>query len=113
MVRTPVHTPSTTQKCPIEVQSTITMLEESMFIRRSELLAKVIVAAKDANGRISWFNLDPAYHSVLVNGRCCCRSKQPEALDCLHQGGPLYLFTQYSQRKTSKSFLYQAGARED
>ena len=66
MVKTTLHTPSTTEKCQIEIQSTVAMLEESMFIRPSDLLARVMVAAKDTNSRISWVTFDPAYHSVLV-----------------------------------------------
>ena len=66
MVKTTLHTPSTTEKCQIEIRSTVAMLEESMFVRPSDLLARVMVVAKDANGRISWVTFDPAYHAVLV-----------------------------------------------
>lgn len=66
MVKTSLHTPPTMHKCQIEVQLTIAVLEESMFIRTSKLLAREIVAAKDTNGRISWVNLNPVYHSILV-----------------------------------------------
>ena len=66
MVKTSLYTPPTMHKCQIEVQLTIAVLEESMFIRTSKLLAREIVAAKDTNGRISWVNLNPVYHSILV-----------------------------------------------
>ena len=42
------------------------MLEDSMFVKVSDLQSRVMIAAKDANGRISWVTLDPVYHSVLV-----------------------------------------------
>ncbi|KAH6914960.1 hypothetical protein BKA70DRAFT_560664 [Coprinopsis sp. MPI-PUGE-AT-0042] len=51
---------------PTEAESALTALEKSLFVRASELLARVTVAAKDENGRICWVTLEPAYHSVLV-----------------------------------------------
>ena len=59
MVKTPLYTPSTIHKCQTEVQSATALLEERLFIRTSELLARVMVAAKDISGRISWVTLDP------------------------------------------------------
>ncbi|KAI9462802.1 hypothetical protein BJY52DRAFT_1210586 [Lactarius psammicola] len=49
-----------------EVQSAVAYLEKSLFVRASELLARVTVAAKDASGKVNWVTLDSAYHSVLV-----------------------------------------------
>ena len=61
-----LHTPSTTHVCQSEVRPVVALLEENLFIRASELRDRVMVAAKDANGRISWVTLVPAYHSILV-----------------------------------------------
>lgn len=49
-----------------EVESAVAYLEKSLFIRASELLARVTVAAKDASGKVNWVTLDSVYHSVLV-----------------------------------------------
>ena len=61
-----LHTPSTTHVCQSEVRPVVALLEENLFIRASELRDRVMVAVKDANGRISWVTLVPAYHSILV-----------------------------------------------
>ena len=37
-----------------------------MFIKASELINRVTIAAKDANSRVRWVTLDPMYHSTLV-----------------------------------------------
>ena len=42
------------------------MLEDNMFVKVSDLQSRVMIAAKDANRRISWVTLDPVYHSILV-----------------------------------------------
>ncbi len=60
----PNYTSFTT--APTEIQSAAAYLEKSLFIGAGELVTRVTVAAKDANGKIYWVNLDPAYHSVLV-----------------------------------------------
>ena len=60
-----------------------------MYVNASDLLARVMIAAKDANGRISWVTLDPVYHSTLVrtaiaaakaNGPNCLIASVKEAL---------------------------------
>ena len=69
MVGKPSHHLPTT-KCsasdPEELQSAAALLESNLFVRASELLDRVTIAAKDTNGRIKWITLDPSYHSVLV-----------------------------------------------
>ena len=37
-----------------------------MAIKVSNLLARVMIVAKDTNRRISWVTLDPVYHSTLI-----------------------------------------------
>ena len=37
-----------------------------MFIKASKLINRVMIAAKDTNGRVRWVTLDPMYHSTLV-----------------------------------------------
>lgn len=90
----PSKTHAAKQKClvatvPTEVKSALTALEKNLFVRASELLARVTVAAKDANGQISWVTLEPTYHSVLVktaieavkaSGSSHCAASVKEAL---------------------------------
>ncbi|KAH9068428.1 hypothetical protein EDB83DRAFT_2376463, partial [Lactarius deliciosus] len=57
---------SDTNKSETFLESAVAYLEKSLFIRASELLARVMVAAKDASGKVNWVTLDSVYHSVLV-----------------------------------------------
>ena len=49
-----------------EVQSVLATLEGGLYIRVADLQSKVSIATKNAEGRICWVTLDPAYHSKLV-----------------------------------------------
>ena len=44
---------------PAVVQTIVTLLEKSLFVKASELVEKVTVAAKDANGRVRWLTGHP------------------------------------------------------
>lgn len=61
-----IYSHITMHSTPNEVQSAHHILEKNLFVRTSELQAKVTIAAKEASGRIKWVTLDPTYHSVLV-----------------------------------------------
>jgi len=73
---TPNYSSFTT--APTKIQLAAAYLEKSLFIRAGELITRVTVAAKDANGKIYWVNLDPAYHSMLVK----------TAIDVIKTNGP-------------------------
>jgi hypothetical protein len=60
------HPTTTAHTVQSEVQSAVTLLEKSLFVKASELLDKVTVAAKDTSGRIRWVTLSSTYHSILV-----------------------------------------------
>ena len=51
---------------PTEVQSAVTLLEKSIYVKTSDLINRVTVAAKDMNGKVKWVTLDPMYHAILV-----------------------------------------------
>ncbi len=90
---------------PTEIQSAAAYLEKSLFIGAGELVTRVTVAAKDANGKIYWVNLDPAYHSVLVK-TAIDKDERPQTLRGLHQKGPIHCTTQCAKREAPSWFLH-------
>ncbi|KAF8256799.1 hypothetical protein EI94DRAFT_1710187 [Lactarius quietus] len=49
-----------------QLQSLVTFLEDHLFVRTSDLIARVIVITKNTSGKMNWVTLDPVYHSILV-----------------------------------------------
>ena len=66
MVDKPSHLHPTTHLVQNEAQLAAAILETNLFIRASDLIDKVTIAAKDSSGTIKWITLDPMYHSILV-----------------------------------------------
>ena len=66
MLDKPTHLHFTTHLVRNEAQSAAAILEANLFIQARDLISKITIAAKDANGMIKWITLEPTYHSILV-----------------------------------------------
>ena len=85
-----------------EVHSAVTLLEKNLFVRASELLDRVTVAAKDASGKVR----SPV--RVGEDRHRCCEGKQFKPLGGFHQRDSIHFSTRCYKREGTARLLYSS-----